>query len=173
MPVVGARGSASEFSPAQPPLRSSVCPAAPGTPLPALPAALSRRAGARTRAPSFPAPAPTHGVGLPKSNAEAPPGKEVRLPLHPALLQSGFGRKWLEHPPRAFAVSLRFAEGKQLPPKSCHPLPSRKTRAGDQRKDVPRRTEGTRKGFSRRDSETEKLALKFDLVAFSIQTSEC
>uniref|UniRef100_M3YRN3 Uncharacterized protein n=1 Tax=Mustela putorius furo TaxID=9669 RepID=M3YRN3_MUSPF len=130
MPVVGARGSASEFSPAQPPLRSSVCPAAPGTPLPALPAALSRRAGARTRAPSFPAPAPTHGVGLPKSNAEAPPGKEVRLPLHAALLQSGIGRKWLEHPPRAFAVSLRFAEGKQLPPKSCHPLPSRKTRAG-------------------------------------------
>ncbi|XP_027446463.1 CDK5 and ABL1 enzyme substrate 1-like [Zalophus californianus] len=45
MPVVGARGSASEFSPAQPPLRSSVCPAAPGTPLLGLPAARSRRPG--------------------------------------------------------------------------------------------------------------------------------
>ncbi|XP_049471214.1 uncharacterized protein LOC125911395 [Panthera uncia] len=68
-------------------------------------------------------PGPSPRRGLPKSNVEAPPGKEVRLPLRAALVRSGIGRKWLEHPSRAFAVSPRFAEGKQLPPKSYRPLP--------------------------------------------------
>lgn len=92
-----------------------------GPPLPALPVAMSRRPGARTRARSSPGPSPRRGPL--KSNVEAPPGKEVRLPLRAALVRSGIGRKWLEHPSRAFAVSPRFAEGKQLPPKSYRPLP--------------------------------------------------
>nr|XP_031533618.1 uncharacterized protein LOC116280465 [Vicugna pacos] len=69
----GARGAGSEFSPAQPLLRRPAWPAAPGIPLLGPLARDGPPAGGRDP-----------GAGSPKSNVEAPPGKEVRLPLHAA-----------------------------------------------------------------------------------------
>ena len=74
IPGVGVRGAGSEF-PSQPHLRSPAWPAAPGSPLPGPPGCAGPPAYGRD-------PAPGPRPQAPKSNVEAPPGKEVRLPLH-------------------------------------------------------------------------------------------
>ena len=58
-PGVGASGSASEFSPARPPLRSSVCPAAPGTPSPSPPSRDEPPAWGANPGALLPGPQPT------------------------------------------------------------------------------------------------------------------
>lgn len=127
IPAAGARGSESEFCPAQPPL-GVLCARGSRAPLPD-PAA--RWAAGWGQAPgsrsSWPGPGPRRG---------AAPGPSRRLRLEKKSdflstllrLESGIGRKLLQHPGRAFAVSPRFAEEKQLPPKSCLPLPPKAPR---------------------------------------------
>ncbi|XP_046515397.1 translation initiation factor IF-2-like [Equus quagga] len=128
IPAAGARGSGSEFCPAQPPL-GVLCSRGSRAPLPD-PAA--RWAAGWGQAPgsrsSWPGPGPRRG---------AAPGPSRRLRLEKKSdflstllrLESGIGRKLLQHPGRAFAVSPRFAEEKQLPPKSCLPLPPKAPRS--------------------------------------------
>ncbi|XP_057602496.1 uncharacterized protein LOC130859238 [Hippopotamus amphibius kiboko] len=73
IPRAGARGAGSELSPARPPLRSPASAHRSRDPSPR--PSRSRWAAGLGQRP---------GRGVPKSNVEAPPGKEVRLPLHAA-----------------------------------------------------------------------------------------
>ncbi|XDB47951.1 hypothetical protein AB1E18_001540 [Capra hircus] len=131
IPGVGARGGGSELSLVQPPLRSPARRAAPGTPLLGPPRRAGRRPGTGTQPRA-------HGHGLSKSNVETPHGKEVGLLSTLLRVESGISRKLLENPARALAVNSRSGEEKQLPPKSCLPLPPK----------APRRLEPSRKAQS-------------------------
>lgn len=121
IPGVGARGGGSELSLVQPPLRSPARRAAPGTPLLGPPRRAGRRPGTGTQPRA-------HGHGLSKSNVETPHGKEVGLLSTLLRVESGISRKLLENPARALAVNSRSGEEKQLPPKSCLPLPPKAPR---------------------------------------------
>lgn len=123
IPGAGARGPGSEFSPAQPLLRSPAWPAAPGTLLLGPLARDGPPAGGRDPGSGSP-PAPG-----PRPRAPPSPTWKLRLEKKSDFLstllgvESGIRRKLLQPPACALAVSPRSAEEKQLPPKSCLPLP--------------------------------------------------
>lgn len=96
------------------------------------PGPLSQRHGARRlggHRPALPRPAPgPRPRGSLGPSVEAPPGKKSDFLSAPRRVEPGIGRKSLDRSACALAVSPRFAEENQLPPKSCLPLPPKAPR---------------------------------------------